>query len=290
MRSSYYDIESILAEEELIPVTNLFEFSHLAHLDPDYIHHRNTSPLASNDEINDTRRREIDGRDRSKRQSLSNNHALHEGTKFKMPLWSIENWGELGFVRIKLPRNFGRKSRERLEADPVSVNLRNISERYFLSGIILVNLVQKCSEKMSRASRKNSRRDAHISEIMSRESVELKLSLLKTYTGARLRRTFDWTLSSIDDDVSLYTCRLTEMELMLFQKGAAASHSHTMWKLYGSRKIIVSETAIRASAMQTSSRLRQINCSPNETGGVTSIVSPENRLGTSQMQKRPRLF
>ena len=35
---SYYDIDEILAEEELLPVTNNFDFTCLAHLDPDYVH------------------------------------------------------------------------------------------------------------------------------------------------------------------------------------------------------------------------------------------------------------
>ena len=92
---------------------------------------------------------------------------------------------------------------------------------------------------------------------IDRESDDLKRTLLLTYTGVRLRRTFDWTLSNIDDDVSDYTKRLTEMERKLFQKAAAASHADAMWKLHGSRRIHVSTTALRAKAMNTVAHIPQ---------------------------------
>jgi GINS complex subunit 3 len=91
MTSSYYDIDAILAEEELVPCTTLFDFSHLAHLDPDARHHETHLPEAS---------------------------------RIKMPLWAMEKWAMLGFVRLSLPRHYGRKARERLEADPGDADLR----------------------------------------------------------------------------------------------------------------------------------------------------------------------
>ena len=132
MTSSYYDIDAILAEEELIPVTNVLNFSHLAHLDPDYIHHRPISPStekedhdsSENQDEDEIGRRKKEARARTRQQRMSQNYYLPEGTRFKMPLWSIENWAQLGWVRVSLPRHFGRKARERLGSDPVSVNLR----------------------------------------------------------------------------------------------------------------------------------------------------------------------
>jgi GINS complex subunit 3 len=90
-RSSYYDLDAILAEEELIPCTTLFDFSHLAHLDPD---------------------------------ARSKTSYLQENSRIKMPLWAVEKWAMLGFVRLSLPRHYGRKARERLEADPGDADLR----------------------------------------------------------------------------------------------------------------------------------------------------------------------
>ena len=92
--SSYYDIDSILAEEELLPCTSLFDFSHLAHLDSD----------------------------------LRGQSFLPEGSRLKMPVWALEKWATLGYVRLSMPRHFGRASRERLEADPAEADLRVVSE------------------------------------------------------------------------------------------------------------------------------------------------------------------
>jgi GINS complex subunit 3 len=91
--SSYYDIEAILAEEELVPCTTLFEFSHLAHLDPD---------------------------------ARTQQAYLNESSRIKIPLWAVEKWAMLGFVRLSLPRHYGRKARERLEADPGDADLRYV--------------------------------------------------------------------------------------------------------------------------------------------------------------------
>jgi GINS complex subunit 3 len=92
MPSSYYDIDAILAEEELVPCTTMFDFSHLAHLDGE-----NFTP---------------------------DKHYLPEKSRIKMPVWAIQKWATLGFVRLSLPKHFSRKARERLEADPSDADLR----------------------------------------------------------------------------------------------------------------------------------------------------------------------
>ena len=87
---SYYDIDAILAEEELVPCTTNFDFSYLAHLDPD-LHGKNYLP---------------------------------EGSRIKLPLWALEKWASLDFVCVGIPRHYQRKTREKLEAAPSEVNLR----------------------------------------------------------------------------------------------------------------------------------------------------------------------
>lgn len=82
-----------------------------------------------------------------------------------------------------------------------------------------------------------------------REATELRRTLVVTYAGERMRRIFDWTLSSIDDDVSSFTSRLTCLEMILFQKGASAASAHSAWKTSGSRRIAVSAMALRSAAM-----------------------------------------
>jgi hypothetical protein len=103
---SYYNIDAILAEEELIPVSPLFDFEYLAHLDPDYNHTNNVSQDKTNPSVTKKTR-----------------NILTEGTRLKMPLWSIKKWAETGFVKMVLPRHFGKRMQERLRADAVSVDL-----------------------------------------------------------------------------------------------------------------------------------------------------------------------
>ena len=81
--NQYYDLDAILAEEELIPCVTQDEFSYLAHLDPD-------ASLVG-----------------------SKQHYLKENTKLKLPLWAMESWTILGYCRCSLPRVFSSKARER---------------------------------------------------------------------------------------------------------------------------------------------------------------------------------
>jgi hypothetical protein len=93
-RSSYYDIDAILAEEELVPCMTNFDFSYLAHLDPD-----------------------LHG---------TNKHVLPVGSRIKLPLWALDKWASLDFVNLNLPRHYQRKAREKLEAAPSEVDLRSV--------------------------------------------------------------------------------------------------------------------------------------------------------------------
>jgi hypothetical protein len=175
---SYYDIDEILAEEELIPCTNLFDFSHLAHLDPDLV---------------------------------GSMHYLPESSQVKLPLWAMEKWAMLGFVRMSLPRHFGRKARERLEADPAQADLRYVrlvcvrydvqypssithcscgihrkrNARFFMSGRMIVELIERCSSVVAAAiastrGRRNTKRNAHTAAMarVSQEAAELRRTLL----------------------------------------------------------------------------------------------------------------
>lgn len=93
MSSSYYDLDAILSEEELVPCWTNFEFSYLATLDPDHHHHDGAA-------------------------------FLPEACKLKMPVWALAKWGPLGYVKMVLPRHYGRKAREKLQADACQVDLR----------------------------------------------------------------------------------------------------------------------------------------------------------------------
>ena len=95
--SSYYDIDAILAEEELVPSHTNFHFSMLAALDPDGAHHGSVK---------------------------EEEDALPENTRIKIPLWLAKRWAMMNFVRLQLPRHYGRKARERYDADPGDADLR----------------------------------------------------------------------------------------------------------------------------------------------------------------------
>ena len=113
--ASYYDIDVVLAEEELIPCTTLFDFSFLGLLDPDVTHHQHgqsSNAKAITDSISKTT------------SSSSNGLNLPENSRIKIPLWAVKKWAMLGFVRLQLPRHYGRKAREGYEADPGDADLR----------------------------------------------------------------------------------------------------------------------------------------------------------------------
>ena len=145
-------------------------------------------------------------------------------------------------------------------------------------------LVERCSSVVAAAiastpGRRNTRRNAHTAAMahVSNEAAELRRTLLvvryhctpscshvfcttcshpclftqQTFTGERLRRTLDWSLSSVGDDVTSFTKRLTEMEMNLFRCGAAAAAAHAQWKTFGTRRILVSASALRSASLRT---------------------------------------
>ena len=302
-QSSYYDLDAILAEEELVPVSNLLRFSYLAHLDPDYFHHR-PNVRSSTNEYNakvsvhqsptslsqastmsqatlTSSSKNGDRNSRKRRNTSQYTNYLPENTIFKMPLWSIHKWAELNFIQISLPKHYNRKGREKLETDPVSINLNEKSERFYMAGMTFIDLIHQIVNKflpMNEGRRSSSRNNPQIA-MMNRlynESQELKRTLLLTYTGPRLRQTFNWTMSSnTEDDVSSYTKKLTEMERRLFQCSSDASYAFMMWKLYGSHRIVVSETAMRAKVMSVN---RNTQNQSNRSGGKMMTTTPKGGM------------
>lgn len=277
---NYYNIDTLLAEEELLVVRPSFRFAHLGHLDPD------AQRLGSSSSSSSGRKRNRDGED------TSHHHALAEGTKIKMPLWAADRWSTLGFVRLpSLPGRYGRRMRERLEADPVAVDLRSKNEHYFASGMLLVDLVRRAAavaaanNRRASSSTANSRRSAHAAAMaeLDREALELRSSLLRAFAGERLRRNFDWTLSAVSDDVSHHIEKLSSLEVKMFQKGAEAASAVEAWRETGNRRIAVSGAALRARAMAGVGRALA-NASTTSAGGwgggPKRVVSPQADLET----------
>lgn len=114
---------------------------------------------------------------------------------------------------------------------------------------MLVDLVEQSSKKVAEAivstpRWRSNRREAHTQalEQVSEDARELRRTLIKAYAGERLRRTFDWALSTGgDDDVSHYLGKLTEMEQNLFFRGSSAVAAYQQWRLYGNRRLIAGD-------------------------------------------------
>ena len=120
---SYFDIDAILAEEELIPCTTLFDMNHLAVLDPDGVHdrrRRRQSQTNGSKDQNDSDDNPFDFQQQREARVLPVN------SRIKLPLWTVSRWASLNFVRPQLPRHYGRKARERYDADPGDADLRYV--------------------------------------------------------------------------------------------------------------------------------------------------------------------
>ncbi|KAL7506832.1 hypothetical protein ACHAWX_000674 [Stephanocyclus meneghinianus] len=229
---SYYDIDTILAEEELIQIRPSFPFSHLSHLDPE---HRCR------------KRRRVDKENVGNGNSVvgSTSHVLEEGAKIKMPMWAVDRWVVLGFVTVSLPGVYGRKMKERLQADPVSVDLGSNNTHYFLTGLLLASLLERASQI---AKRHRSRSASSPALQLGALAQSLRLSCLTAMMGERLRRNFDWTLSALDameDDASGHVGRLSVLEKQMFEKGVESSGAVMRWREGGCRRICGSKVVVR---------------------------------------------
>ena len=253
----YYDIDDFLAEEELVPCTTNCDFSYLSFLDPD-----NTAAAV------------ISGGSKSKRSRNSDQDLLAEHSKLKMPIWSLHSWADLGFVLLQIPKEYNRKTRELLAADPAHVHLR---ESYFTAGMSLLNLCERSAHKIAKQGRRG---NPHIPklEALLQECKELRATLLQTYAGERLSRTLNWALSSVGDDVSSYVQTLTATERRLYKSGAVSSASHTAWKQFAQARLIPFIPASNAPA-----KIGDNNAS-DKSGNPNSLENEE----TGQQTKRSR--
>jgi hypothetical protein len=123
---------------------------------------------------------------------------------------------------------------------------------------MLVDLIETSSTQVAKeisSMRRNARRQAHAQYLkqVSEEARDLRRTLLKTYAGERLRKVFDWSLSSGagDDDVSQYLSKLTVMEQRLYYTGASAVAALEEWKLFGNRRLLMGPTRTTMESVQT---------------------------------------
>jgi len=281
---SYYDIDTILAEEELIPAVTVFDMNHLAFLDPDGVHDRHrrrhstsigaaASASGQSQKSNNKKKKlssidDDDGNDSENDDDMkaasaeaaaaaaaaeyaASSSILPEKSKIKLPLWTVNQWVQLNYARPSLPRHYGRKARERYDADPGDADLRKRNERFFLAGRMLVDVLERGADKgikeLNKHGSTSSNKIAHRQalEVLASEVQELRRTIIKLYAGERLRRIFDWSSSGMGamdgnvDDVSSYLERLTAMERQLFYTGQNAVASFDDWKMFGNRRLLM---------------------------------------------------
>jgi hypothetical protein len=120
----YYDIDEILAEEELVSVQTTFDFSYLSQLNPDAnAYHGQQHKLPK--------------------------HVLPKDSILKLPLWALRGWLDVSYVFVRsLPKAYALSSREWLQADPVAVT--TLAPRYFQAGRALLHVLEYSSHKQAR--------------------------------------------------------------------------------------------------------------------------------------------
>jgi hypothetical protein len=294
----YYDIDSILAEDEWVPCRTLFDFSHLSHLDPE-----NNIPISSTTK-NSNKRRSSSSSNNNNNNDDNDNDAtmlrqkqhrtyLPESSRINMPIWSIRKWADLNFIQIGIPKQYRLKARERLEAaDTVQMmDIRKRHERFFECGKMLTELIESSSVTVKKALRPSGprldrERAKRMNEIdyLVQESNKIKITLLNVYKGQRMAQTLDWALSSVGDDVTMYTCKLTDIERRLFRAGAIASNNHQCWKLHGNRRLYVGQ----ANTVTTTVTTIMNGCNSNTITQPSRAVSPDDHTtNAKQMNQLP---
>jgi len=107
MGSKYYDVESILAEEERVPLTMLTEAQGLGFLD-----------------------------------ATSTKPDLEDGSRVELPLWLVEAVAPRAWAQVELPKCYSHRFRTFLLADPTVINLRERSQVYYETGMELAAYVR----------------------------------------------------------------------------------------------------------------------------------------------------
>lgn len=159
---------------------------------------------------------------------------------------------------------------------------RKRNERFFLSGKMLVNLIDHSTKTVAKviAKTRSSRRNAHTRalEYAAAEAQALRQTLVTCFAGERLRRTFDWALSSGgDDDVSHYLSKLTELEQGLFYRGSSAVAAHEEWMVFGNRHLGSNSNSKGFATPGPSSNPRAVTPGDQEDPAAGETDGPSNK-------------
>ncbi|KAF4322828.1 hypothetical protein BBO99_00003820 [Phytophthora kernoviae] len=131
---------------------------------------------------------------------------LQEGTGVELPLWLATPLATRGDVNVEVPHFLTKRFRRMLKAGPSSVNLREFSAYMYEIGKQLMPLVKPADQE-------------EIDEIM-------RLS----FGGERYRDILNNSMSSLDEDTTEFTRKLTQDEKKLFNAGARDAKDFIQWK------------------------------------------------------------
>ena len=106
-------------------------------------------------------------------------------------------------VRVKPPVHYSKKFKDHLIAGPLAVNLREKSPFFYEAGLKLVRAL---------------------------DDADMRLILSETYSGERFKQILDWSVNSVNEDITHFTKNLSHSELRLFDSGFLASVAVQRWK------------------------------------------------------------
>jgi hypothetical protein len=253
----YYDIDSFLAEEELIPCTTNFDFSYLAHLDPD---RRGTEMMIS----------------RTTSSSTAKANVLPENTRLKLPFWEISKWIELGYCKMNLPRHYSLRARERYMADPHETDLRRRNPQFYRSAKIILDIVQSAAKKQRKRNSSSNRHWMQLEALREECHTSLRETVLSLYRGPRMAQSLNTALSSAGEDVTEELAKLDALEVQLYTRGAKAAANHALWKQYRQRRRCINTT--RPNNPTTSSN-------STATGTVPTYTRNDSETRLTKRQK-----
>ncbi|GMF46258.1 unnamed protein product [Phytophthora fragariaefolia] len=131
---------------------------------------------------------------------------LPEGAAVELPLWLASTLARRGDVAVEAPQFLTKRFRRMLKAGPASVNLREFSPYVLEVGRQLGPLVAPEAQQ-------------EVDEI-----------LRLCFGGERYRELLNNAMSSLDEDTTEFTRKLTQDEKKLFDAGARDAKDFLQWK------------------------------------------------------------
>ena len=141
----------------------------------------------------------------------ANEEDLQAGLKLELPFWLAKVLGKRNIVNVELPKQYRKGQREILRADAKVVDLYKQGPYFYGLGMQLLSF-------------------NHL------ESRDLSKSLLEAFLN-RFRLIMDNSQNADEADLYALTCRLEEVERVLFQLGHRSAQQMDLWEKGSSCKI-----------------------------------------------------